>query len=78
MHGKLKNTSANQSVRQDAGKILYNRCPRPMKLDSRSEPVWKFSTYATERLDPRQEASQSVWGRAPENFTEPQNAASAA
>ena len=49
-----------------------------MKLDSRSEPVLKFSTYATERLDPGQEASQSVWGRAPKNFTEPRNAVSAA
>ncbi len=59
---KLKNTSANQSVRLVGGKILYiDAQGRPIKLEeSRTEPVVKFSAYNTERLDPGQDASQSV------------------
>jgi len=59
---KLKNTSANQSVRLVGGKILYiDAQGRPIKLEeSRTEPVVKLSAYNTERLDPGQDASQSV------------------
>ncbi|MBI4637910.1 MAG: hypothetical protein HY727_16365 [Candidatus Rokubacteria bacterium] len=59
---KLKNTSANQTVRLVAGKIQYiDAQGQPIKLEeSRTEPALKFSTYGTERLDPGQEATQSV------------------
>ncbi len=59
---KLKNTSANQSVRLVTGRILYiDGQGRPIKLeDMRTEPVVKFSSYNNERLDPGQDASQSV------------------
>jgi hypothetical protein len=59
---KLKNTSANQSVRLVAGKILYiDAQGRPIKLEEpRTESVVKFSAYNNERLDPGQDASQSV------------------
>jgi hypothetical protein len=59
---RLKNTSANQSVRLVAGKILYiDAQGRPIKLEeARSEPVVKFTAYNNERLDPGQDATQSV------------------
>lgn len=59
---KLKNTSANQSVRLVAGKILYiDAQGQPIKLEeARIEPVLKFTAYNNERLDPGQDASQSV------------------
>jgi len=59
---RLKNTSANQAVRLVAGKILYiGANGRPIELeDSRTEPVVKFSTYGSERLDPGQEGTQSL------------------
>jgi len=59
---KLKNTSANQAVRLVAGKILYiDAQGQPIKLEaSRTEPVVKFATYGSERLDPGQEATQSL------------------
>ena len=59
---KLKNTSANQTVRLVAGKIQYiDAQGQPIKLeDTRTEPVLKFSAYSSERLDPGQEATQSV------------------
>ena len=59
---KLKNTSANQTVRLVAGKILYiDAQGQPIKLEaSRTEPVVKFATYGSERLDPGQEATQSL------------------
>jgi uncharacterized membrane protein YeaQ/YmgE (transglycosylase-associated protein family) len=59
---KLKNTSADQAVRLVAGKILYiDAHGQPIKLeDARTEPALKFATYGTERLDPGQEATQSV------------------
>lgn len=59
---RLKNTSANQSVRLVAGKILYiDAQGRPIKLEeTRTEPVVKFTAYNNERLDPGQDATQSV------------------
>ncbi|MEK7384901.1 MAG: hypothetical protein AABZ83_00550, partial [candidate division NC10 bacterium] len=52
----------NQTVRLVAGKILYiDAQGRPIKLEeSRTESVVKFSAYNNERLDPGQDASQSV------------------
>jgi len=59
---RLKNTSANQTVRLVAGRILYiDARGRPIKLEeSRTEPIVKFSTYNNERLDPGQDTKQSV------------------
>ena len=59
---KLKNTSTNQTVRLVAGKILYiDAQGLPIKLEeSRTEPVVKFATYGSERLDLGQDATQSL------------------
>jgi hypothetical protein len=59
---KLKNTSHDQTVRLLAGKILYiDGHGQPIVLeDARTEPTLKFSAYGNERLDPGQEATQSV------------------
>ena len=59
---RLKNTSANQTVRLVAGKILYiDAQGQPIKLEeSRTEPVVKFATYGNERLDPGQDGTQSL------------------
>ena len=59
---KLKNTSANETVRLVAGKILYiDAQGQPIKLEeSRTEPVVKFATYGNERLDPGQDGTQSL------------------
>ena len=58
----LKNGSANQTVRLVEGKILYiDAQGKPIKLeDSRTEPALKFATYGSDRLDPGQEATQSL------------------
>ncbi len=58
----LKNSSANQTVRLIAGKIQYiDAQGQPIKLeDARTEPTLKFATYGSERLDPGQEATQSL------------------
>ncbi|MBI2467482.1 MAG: hypothetical protein HYV62_06655 [Candidatus Rokubacteria bacterium] len=58
----LKNSSANQTVRLVAGKIQYiDDQGQPIKLeDARTEPALKFATYGSERLDPGQEATQSL------------------
>jgi hypothetical protein len=58
----LKNSSANQTVRLVAGKILYiDAGGQPIKLeDMRTEPTLKFATYGNDRLDPGQEATQSL------------------
>ncbi len=58
----LKNTSANQTVRLIEGKLLYiDAQGQPIKLeDARTEPTLKFATYGSERLDPGQEATQSL------------------
>ena len=60
---RLKNTSANQTVRLLEGKLqLYRSQGQPIKLeDARTEPTFKFATYGSnERLDPGQEAIQSL------------------
>jgi len=58
----LKNSSANQTVRLVAGKILYvDSQGQPIKLEeSRTEPTLKFATYGNDRLDPGQEATESL------------------
>jgi hypothetical protein len=59
---KLKNTSANQTVRLVAGKIQYiDAQGQPIKLEeSRTDSTIKFATYGSERLDPGQDATQSL------------------
>jgi uncharacterized membrane protein YeaQ/YmgE (transglycosylase-associated protein family) len=58
----LKNSSTDQTVRLVAGTIKYiDAQGQPIKLeDARTEPTFKFSAYSSERLDPGQEATQSV------------------
>jgi uncharacterized membrane protein YeaQ/YmgE (transglycosylase-associated protein family) len=58
----LKNSSTDQTVRLVAGTIQYIDVKgQPIKLeDARTEPTLKFSTYGSDRLDPGQEASQSL------------------
>ena len=59
---KLKNSSANQTVRLVAGKIQYiDAQGQPIRLvEGRTEPLIKFATYGAERLDPGQDATQSL------------------
>src|SRR5438093_6650434 len=59
---RLKNTSANQTVRLVTGKILYiDAQGQPIKLEeARTEPTLKFATYGREVLDRGQEATQSL------------------
>jgi hypothetical protein len=59
---RLKNTSANQTVRLVAGTIRYlDARGQPIKLEeARTEPAIKFPSYGTERLDPGQEATQAL------------------
>jgi uncharacterized membrane protein YeaQ/YmgE (transglycosylase-associated protein family) len=58
----LKNSSANQTVRLVTGKIQYiDASGQPIKLeDMRTEPTLKFATYGSDRLDPGQEAIQTL------------------
>ena len=58
----LKNSSANQTVRLVTGKIQYiDVAGQPIKLeDMRTEPMIKFASYGSERLDPGQESSQAL------------------
>ena len=58
----LKNSSANQTVRLVSGTIKYIDVQgQPIKLEeSRTEPTLKFATYGSDRLDPGQEATQSL------------------
>jgi uncharacterized membrane protein YeaQ/YmgE (transglycosylase-associated protein family) len=58
----LKNSSANQTVRLVAGTIQYiDAQGQPIKLEStRTEPTLRFATYSSDRLDPGQEATQSL------------------
>lgn len=58
----LKNSSENQTVRLVAGTIKYvDAAGQPIKLeDARTEPTLKFATYGSDRLDPGQEAIQSL------------------
>ena len=59
---KLKNTSANETVRLIAGKVQYiDAQGQPIKIEgTRTEPTLKFATYGSERLDPGQDATQSL------------------
>jgi hypothetical protein len=59
---RLRNTSANQTVRLLEGKLRYiDAQGQTIKLeDSRAEPTFKFATLGSERLDPGQEAIQSL------------------
>jgi len=59
---KLTNSSKDQAVRLVGGKILYiDSQGQPIKLEeTRTEPTIKFATYGSERLDPGQDATQSV------------------
>ena len=59
---RLKNTSANQTVRLVEGKILYiDTQGQPIKLEAaRTEPTVKFATYGSERLDPGRDTTQSL------------------
>lgn len=60
---KLKNSSADQTVRLVGGKVRFiGDDGQPIKLEeSRTESAIKFSGYgAAERLDPGQDATQSV------------------
>jgi uncharacterized membrane protein YeaQ/YmgE (transglycosylase-associated protein family) len=59
----LRNSSVNETVRLVGGTIKYiDAQGQPIKLeDSRTEPTLKFSAYgASDRLDPGQEAIQSL------------------
>jgi hypothetical protein len=58
----LKNSSTDQTVRLVAGTIKYiDAQGQPIKLeDARTEPTFKLTEYSSERLDPGQEATQSV------------------
>jgi len=58
----LKNSSTNQTVRLVSGKIQYiDAQGQPIPLEAtRAEPALKFTTYGNERLDPGQEATQSL------------------
>jgi len=58
----LKNSSADQTVRLVAGKIQYiDGRGQPIKLEeTRTAPALRFQTYGTDRLDPGQEATQSL------------------
>ncbi len=59
---KLKNSSKDQAVRLIAGKLQYiDTQGQPIKLEeTRTEPTIRFATYGAERLDPGQDATQSV------------------
>jgi uncharacterized membrane protein YeaQ/YmgE (transglycosylase-associated protein family) len=59
---RLKNTSANQTVRLVSAKLRYIDVEgQPIKLeDMRTEPAVKFSSSTTDRLDPGQEVSESM------------------
>jgi uncharacterized membrane protein YeaQ/YmgE (transglycosylase-associated protein family) len=58
----LKNSSADQTVRLVAGTIQYiDAQGQPIKLEAtRTEPTLRFATYSSDRLDPGQEATQSL------------------
>ncbi len=59
---KLTNSSKDQAVRLVGGKILYiDAQGQPIKLEeARTDSTIKFATYGADRLDPGQDATQSV------------------
>src|SRR5436305_1288892 len=72
----LRNTSANQTVRLLEGRLRYiDAQGQPMKLeDARTEPSFKFAAYgSSERLDPGQEAIQSLDVEFPAEALKPKN-----
>ena len=58
----LKNSSKDQAVRLIEGKMRYiDAQGQAIKLEeTRTEPTIKFTTYGSDRLDPGQEATQSL------------------
>jgi uncharacterized membrane protein YeaQ/YmgE (transglycosylase-associated protein family) len=58
----LKNSSANQTIRLVSGTIKYIDIQgQPIRLEeTRAEPTLKFAAYDSDRLDPGQEATQSL------------------
>jgi len=71
-----KITSANQTVRLLEGKLLYiDSQGKPMVLENaRTEPTFKFANYgSSERLDPGQEAVQSLDLEFPAEALKPKN-----
>jgi hypothetical protein len=59
---RLKNTSANQTVRLVSGKLRYiDAQGQPIKVeDMRTEPTVKFASSSNDRLDPGQETTESI------------------
>ena len=59
---RLENTSSNRTVRLVEGKLLFiDANGQRIKLDAaHADPLVKFTTYGTERLDPGQDASQAL------------------
>ena len=59
---RLENTSANRTVRLVEGKLLFMDAQgQRIKLDAaHTDPIVKFTTYGNERLDPGQDASQTL------------------
>jgi hypothetical protein len=59
---RLENTSANRTVRLVEGKLLFmDAHGQRIKLDAtHADPIVKFTTYGNERLDPGQDASQTL------------------
>src|SRR5207244_1920497 len=64
---RLKNTSANQTVRLVAGKILYiDAQGQPIKLEeSRTEPGVKFASCGTQRLGRRPDRTHPLGSDCP-------------
>lgn len=59
---KLKNTSVDQTVLLVTGNILYSDAQgQPIQLEeARTKPSVQFARYGSERLDPGQDATQSL------------------
>lgn len=59
---RLENTSLNRTVRLVEGKLLFmDANGQRIKLDAaHADPIVKFTTYGNERLDPGQDASETL------------------
>ena len=59
---KLKNSSTDQTVRLIGGKIQYiDDQGQPIQIEqARTEPAIRFTSSSSDRLDPGQDASQSL------------------
>jgi hypothetical protein len=59
---RLENRSANRTLLVVEAKLLFmDPHGQPIKLEAaRTEPIVKFATYGTERLDPGQDVSQAL------------------